>query len=399
MSSTVFSSLRSSSLLMLVMASFSLLYAQTARSDYEYLVPPEASPFIHTTFEHSGWVSTKWNGPGLTMYDISLLDLFFLKRVHDPAGSGRKVLFWPIEKHTHSISRLESRNVDSTEAWAQYKIYIPSSVGNYNIGNEQDDSNKLPGFTAGDSGSGDGGPKDGLHGWSARVGWKVDADNVFHIGYYTYHMDRPTQYGEWLNWDITLERNQWYTITEHVKANTLIPGNGPNGFTAANDGVLEAWVDDQQVMSRTNLRFTAIPDFSRVRAFWLTVYFGGPLKAPHNMGFYLDDINVYRMIDPPPVVIEKSEPNPAHANDPIFLDLQINETGPYHLFVSDILNRRIIYQLEGFFEKSDQIQKVPIQMNGAAAGIYVPYLTFGGYKFGSSGSNESANSKAMIVIQ
>lgn len=345
-----------------------------------------------TDFESVNWATPDWDqGPGwdnetnynITVYDVPVPNPFAIKRKADPTGIKNQVLYWPISKGRHSVGRYESKTIDSREAWAEYKIYIPDSV-RYDIGENQDDSNKLPGFTGGGRGSGNYGQDDGKHGWSARTGWKVDADGTFRIGYDIYHMDRPAgQAGEWASWKHTLERNRWYKITEHVKANTL----GVNGANA--DGVLEAWVDDEKVFSQNDYRFSAIPDYTNVRAFWLTVYFGGNEKAPDTMGFYFDDLSVYRVPDPPAAVLNSVYPNPARSTHTVKLALTVNETGPYDVRVTSLDGSTVIYEKSGLFEKGEHT--LSFQPERSLRETHVPWLTFGSFLSGSTGSERILN--------
>jgi hypothetical protein len=355
------------------------------------VVPSDAELLVDTDFSKAGWTTPDWWGPSADYLEISLQNTAMIKRVKDPAGSDNTVLKWPITKGTHSTGRFMSKEINRRDVWASYRIYIPESVGHYDIGTDQDDSNKLPGPFGGGRGSGNYGATNGHDGWGARVGWKVDFDNTFRIGYYTYHMDRELNSGDFLEWNVRLERQHWYTITQHIVVNTL----GEQGANA--DGVLEAWIDDQPVYSRKNLRFTDVPDFSAVRAFWLTCYFGGNKTAPHDMDFYFDDFKIYGMPEAPAAVLESIYPNPIAANSEIGkVKITVNETAYYKFKVTSVDGGLVVFEKEGLFEKGEQVIEVPF--SNLASGVYIPWLTFGGDYRGGSGSEKIVNHHAKWIV-
>lgn len=116
--------------------------------------------------------------------------------------------------------------------------------------------------------------------WSARmlfsrdysdaVGnyWDGPSDKTL-IGFYTYHVDGPTDRGDILTWDenvALLEHDRWYCVEGRIRLNT--PG--------VNDGVLEGWVDGQPAYSRADFQWRrAAEGFLGVDSFWFDVYYGG----------------------------------------------------------------------------------------------------------------------------
>ncbi len=162
------------------------------------------------------------------------------------------------------------------EAWFRYHLNLDDWAAI--------DSGKLPGFA--DIGSKAGLPQTALGcnpstvenpGWSARVlfnepGTEGAEGTDIRLGYYTYHLDQPGSCGEFMHWNDAgiLEQRRWYCIEGHVAMNT--PG--------ANDGVLEAWVDEQKVFSRSDLAFRRPgEEWVEVNTFWLNIYFGGSTVA------------------------------------------------------------------------------------------------------------------------
>jgi hypothetical protein len=141
---------------------------------------------------------------------------------------------------------------------------------------------KLPGFGGTyDRGGWGGRPATGRNGWSARMLVNHGPGATYRIGFYTYHVDQPQQFGENMLWDGELVRNRWYVVEAHVRLNT--PGRA--------DGVLEGWVDDRRVFARGNLRFRDVPAL-RIEKVWGNVYVGGDWTADRLMRIHFDDMVV-----------------------------------------------------------------------------------------------------------
>jgi hypothetical protein len=152
------------------------------------------------------------------------------------------------------------------------------------------ESGKLPGFAATYGRAAWGGRRaDGTNGWSAR-GWFSAASapaNPLHqysaLGFYTYHADMRSTYGDIWPWTertpALLLNNRWYAVEQQVRLNT--PGQ--------NDGVLRAWLDGQLVFERTDVRFRHIADL-RIEELWLNVYFGGTRPSARTMHLFIDNV-------------------------------------------------------------------------------------------------------------
>lgn len=143
--------------------------------------------------------------------------------------------------------------------------------------NPQDDC-KAPGFS-GDPNRNLSGTTEpnGYNGWSARGSYHATSGGI-EPGFYVYHADQPDWWGTYEGWGVTLNRSQWYQIDQYIDLNT--PGQ--------NDGVLKAWVDGEEVYSRSNWRWRDTRDLS-VHAFWHDFYHGGNGTANNTYHIYTDE--------------------------------------------------------------------------------------------------------------
>jgi hypothetical protein len=93
------------------------------------------------------------------------------------------------------------------------------------------------------------------------------------------------EYGDNISWTDGctngLNKNQWYTIRYYVRVNT--PGQS--------NGVLRGWIDGEQVMEKTGLRFDDTGDF-QIERVWMDVYHGGKVVAPQDLHLFFDNIVV-----------------------------------------------------------------------------------------------------------
>ncbi|NIS34198.1 MAG: hypothetical protein GWO04_31485, partial [Actinobacteria bacterium] len=171
------------------------------------------------------------------------------------------------------------------QAWFRYHLNLDS----WNAV----DNGKLPGFAdvGASSARGCNPSLAGDPGWSARVmfhetGTEGAGRDEVRLGYYTYHLDQPGSCGEAMPWSDggIVEQDRWYCIEGHVAMNT--PG--------ANDGVLTAWVDGEQVFSRDDLAFRRSDEaWVDVNTFWLNVYFGGSsVSNPQELSLRLDELMI-----------------------------------------------------------------------------------------------------------
>lgn len=145
---------------------------------------------------------------------------------------------------------------------------------------------KLPGLAGGANCSGGDDCSSGTQGFTARFMWRTGGKIIL----YLYHMDKPGTYGEDidLTWpsgdDVVFEKGKWYHIMERVKINT-------NGTTY--DGEVQVWVNGQEVLLLTGLRFTSNGD--KVDNLYISTFHGGsdatwaPVETCYT---WLDDVKI-----------------------------------------------------------------------------------------------------------
>ncbi|WP_202935098.1 polysaccharide lyase [Halorussus amylolyticus] len=169
------------------------------------------------------------------------------------------------------------------EIYARYHVYFPSGFEAGGTGG------KLPG-PAGPYGSTGqaGNAADGTNGWSARGAWRAadsssDPRSVpIRPEYYVYHADMSGSYGDRPKWDVEFERDQWYQVDQHVKMNT--PGQ--------RDGVVEAWVDGEQVFDETYRFRNDGYDDIKIQKYWFTLTYGGSQTSPSDNSAYFSDLTL-----------------------------------------------------------------------------------------------------------
>lgn len=161
---------------------------------------------------------------------------------------------------------------------------------------------KLPGLASGWQASG-GTTADGTNGFTARMMWRTDGKLV----QYVYHMDTPGVFGEDFAWqldgeDVQLEHDRWYEFKTRVKLNT--PGEA--------DGEIESWLDGEQALHVTGLRFRTIDDVMIDSVFFSTFHGGADASwAPDNDSRIVFDN--FLVVDPDPRRVEIPEPAAAVA--------------------------------------------------------------------------------------
>ena len=86
---------------------------------------------------------------------------------------------------------------------------------------------------------------------------------------YLYHMDKPGKYGEdfelvYPNGEsVVFEPGKWFQIVERVRINS---GN-------ENDGLVQIWINEEEVLLKENLRFVNNGDL--VDTFFFSTFHGG----------------------------------------------------------------------------------------------------------------------------
>jgi uncharacterized protein YjdB len=129
-------------------------------------------------------------------------------------------------------------------------------------------------------------PVDGSNCWSERM-INFDAGSTNQIGFYVYHADMTGTCGDHLRWPDLLQRNQWYCIETRVRLNTIAGGRGNN------DGVLQGWIDERLVFTRSNLRFRDVSSH-KIERMWGNIYVGGNWTADRDMAINFDNAVIAR---------------------------------------------------------------------------------------------------------
>jgi hypothetical protein len=112
-----------------------------------------------------------------------------------------------------------------------------------------------------------GGFPSGFDGWSARGMWREDGV----LENYVYHSEQQNFYGDDLYWEAKAQPGTWHHIQHRVLLNTPDFANG----------VLEAWLDGEKVLSLDNLRYRKTQDIG-INLFYFSTFYGGndPSWAP-----------------------------------------------------------------------------------------------------------------------
>lgn len=234
---------------------------------------------LFENFEESNWQS-HWTGFGFPAN---------LSTPTTPVFSGSRSVEVRVPAGAHDGASLDfdftsAGLADPEEIYFRYYVRFNDS---WQI-NADGEIGKFPGFDgAYGSGAGHGcSPSNGTNGWSARM-MNFDRGSVHQVGFYTYHADMTGPCGEHMTWPTMLERNRWYGIEARVRLNTITGGRGNN------DGILQGWIDDALVFSRTNLRFRDISTL-KIEKIWGNLYVGGTWTADRNMAIHFDNMVVAR---------------------------------------------------------------------------------------------------------
>lgn len=127
---------------------------------------------------------------------------------------------------------------------------------------------KLPGLSGGRMCSG-GMNCDGTNGFSARYMWNQNGNAIL----YLYHMDKEHKFGNALQlryqngFKVMFPKGKWIKLTERIKLNTVTNG------IANNDGEVQVWYNDQEVLLEKGLRFVSNED--NIDSFYFSTFHGG----------------------------------------------------------------------------------------------------------------------------
>lgn len=142
---------------------------------------------------------------------------------------------------------------------------------------------KLPGLASGDLCSG-GSSCDGTNGFTARYMWRDGGQAQL----YLYDMDRSTGWGrevyfEVAGQDVYFEPGKWHHLVQRIRTNTL----------GKSDGLVQVWMDGDQVVNLDRLRFRTNDDL--IDVFYFSTFFGGSNNdwyPTHDSYAYFDQIIV-----------------------------------------------------------------------------------------------------------
>lgn len=76
-----------------------------------------------------------------------------------------------------------------------------------------------------------------------------------------------------------LKKGEWYCVEQYCKMNT--PGK--------KDGIIRAWIDGKEVFEKRDIRMRQNNKL-KIELIWFNFYHGGPVTAPKDCLFYIDDV-------------------------------------------------------------------------------------------------------------
>jgi len=120
----------------------------------------------------------------------------------------------------------------------------------------------------------------GCNGWSSRGHWSMSGTQIIRQGYYVYHMDQETQYGQ--TFDAPSDSaNKWHCMEVQIKMNSRFPN------TLKKDGIFRLWKDNN-LYAQKLMRYTRLP--FGIEGIWWNIYHGGKAKAPYDINFDIDNV-------------------------------------------------------------------------------------------------------------
>lgn len=250
--------------------SYDILHWGTDSTD----TPTEPTATVESSFEASDYTSIFTEEPTRGYHD----------RVSSPATHETYSMNGYVPSGNHyGMSAVYDPDA---EGYTWNELYVRYAFRLASFTDWADSRMKVPGPANTENGGGKGGTaSDGSNGWSARLttdGRSYSGDQFDLMGY-VYHMDMGGSYGESFN-STTLNTDQWYTIDQHVKINTF-DSNG----NANSDGEWHWFVDDTQIVGRTDMRWCDDVAAIKDPKHWFNVYFGGGTPAAERMDLYFDN--------------------------------------------------------------------------------------------------------------
>lgn len=284
--------------------SFTLSLARLSAADQAWIQTqasaPAATPsassknqegrWFFADFEKPDW-ETGWNqgNPNLPR-NLSVVDEPSVPKIKFPSGRALEIT---LKQGTHyganfGYDFLTGISEEPEEAVLSYKLCF---APDFNA--EAVQGGKLPGFGGVyDETSGAAGKRvNGSDSWSARGAyWKPDAKGDIPIGFYVYHADMESDFGDTWYFPKALERGKWHDVKLAIKLNTPASKAGEKG---RNDGRLTGWVNGKRVFERKDIRFRD-SDKLKIRNAWFHFYHGGGTPASTDYKLWIDDVAISR---------------------------------------------------------------------------------------------------------
>lgn len=223
----------------------------------------EGAVYLAEPFEDANWLA-EWNWQRRSDENYTVIDDGF-------EGTGLRVTT-DARRHLGIATRwrFEANGYEEpTEAFFRYYLYLEP-------GWSQTSGGKLPGFMGVYSYTGQGGNAStpASPGWSTRVKFtKGTVPDKSRIGYYIYHLDQPTRFGQsFYSTTHQLAHGRWYCMEGRTLLNT--PGQ--------RDGLVQLWIDGGQALEVDGLAFRRPTEPNvRIHEFILQQYWGGPTTSPN----------------------------------------------------------------------------------------------------------------------
>jgi len=122
---------------------------------------------------------------------------------------------------------------------------------------------------------------------------KIGSDEM-EMGFYSYHMDKKTQWGENypVQQKIIIRSGQWHCVERHMRLNSVDAATGK----ANPDGIEELWIDGKLSIRKADVRFRNVPHL-RITLYSLETYYHGLPKqydAQHPIRVYFDNLVLAR---------------------------------------------------------------------------------------------------------
>lgn len=245
-------------------------YLATGFEEYE-----DQEAFTRDLWTKAGFDPANW--------DNGLEERGFVTNSESASGDNSLAIEYPKDAFGSEETgvQVELDLLPSDEYYSSYKIKFSED---FSWGSEKK-GGKLPGLTGGDR-CGDDFKCDGTDGFGARFMWRNEGEPEVYL--YSADMENE-QYGDdipfMLNGEqVQFETDKWYTITEHVKINSS---------PTADDGVVEVWLDGEQVIDLDDITF--VTDDQLIDTFYFSTFHGGhdeTWSPTNDSTAYFDDLKI-----------------------------------------------------------------------------------------------------------